>query len=134
MEQVHFYTLPQWVIFVAFFAIIYGWVEAKKSFRIIGLSFVVLLGIYAASIISGNYLSVSDASVPMNEETLSKQDIPMQVKLLPAYWSFIVSALVAVLAIFFDWKEKKYAKHLIITTAIASLVGFFMIVGMIRTL
>lgn len=134
MEQVHLYTLPQWIIFVALFGIIYGWVEGKKYFRIIGLSFMVLLGIFSASIVSGNYLSITDASAPMNAETFSKDDIPMQVRLLPAYWSFVASAVLALVAILLDWKDKKYAKLLIVVTAIASLIGFFMIVGMIRSL
>jgi len=54
--------------------------------------------------------------------------------LLPAYLSFIISAIFAIPAIFLDIRSKKSYKWFTIITGLVSLLGFFIIVGVIRYL
>lgn len=133
------YTLPQWFVFAAIAVVVYGWVEKKKVFRIIGSSIFILLGLFAAYSIYAGYFSASEFLTP--QEVVSEEmeddainEIPFHIRLLPAYWSFILSALLAVPAIYFDWKEKKPKRLFIILAGLAALFGFFIIVGEIRML
>jgi hypothetical protein len=63
-----------------------------------------------------------------------EEEIPFQAKLLPAYLSFIISAILAIPAIFLDIRSKKSYKWFSIITGLVSLLGFFIIVGVIRYL
>lgn len=139
MNDVALYTYPQWFVFAALFAIIYGWVEHKKPFRLIGLSIFILLGVLSLVLILGDYLSVGDylspeeiAAEELDDEILN--EIPLEAKLLPGYWSFIVASVLAIPALILDWTNKKRAKLFIILTAIIALIGFFIIVGTVRTM
>jgi len=133
------YTLPQWFVFGAIIGIAYGWVEKKKVFRVIGTSFFILLGLFAFYAIHSGMLSASEFLTP--EEIMSEEldediisEIPFQAKLLPAYWSFIVSGILAIPGIWFDWKERKPKRLFMILSGIVALLGFFIIVGELRTL
>lgn len=139
MPDVYLYTFPQWFVFASIFIIIYGWVEQKKIFQLIGISSFVALGIFSVYIINANYLEVANYLTP--EEVASKdledhitQDIPIQVKILPAYWLFILTSIFAIPTLFATWKEKKLAKPLIILTSLLALAGFFVIVGAIQSI
>lgn len=139
MNDTFLYTLPQWFIFVGIFVVTYGWIEDKKPFRIIGASILVILGIYALFILMGDYFTASKFLTP--EEIASEEldneiidEIPFQVKLLPAYWSFVVSAFLALPAIFLDLKNNKKFRLFIILAGLTSLFGFFIIVGALRML
>lgn len=133
------YTLPQWFIFAAVFVVVYGWVEGKKAFRLIGTSIFVLLGIYSVIILSGDYFAAAQFLTPeeiaaeeLDDEILN--EVPFQAKLLPAYWSFVVAALLAVPAFILDLKDKKRFKLFVILASVVSLFGFFIIVGALRAL
>lgn len=133
------YTLPQWFIFSAIVVIAYGWVEQKKVFRIVGAFILILLGIYAAYSISSGSFFASKYLTPnelMTEELDGEliEEIPFQAKLLPAYWTFVVSAILAIPAIYFDWKDKKPNRLFIILAGLAALLGFFIIVGELNLL
>ncbi|HKJ77943.1 MAG TPA: hypothetical protein VKA10_00355, partial [Prolixibacteraceae bacterium] len=106
---------------------------------IIGSSLFILLGIYALYTITAGYFSASEFLTPteivdqeMDEESL--EGIPFHIKLLPAYWSFIVSGALAIPAIYFDWKEKKPKRLFILLAGLSSLFGFFIVVGELRML
>jgi predicted membrane channel-forming protein YqfA (hemolysin III family) len=60
MNDTLLYTLPQWFIFAAIFVTVYGWIEQKKSFRIIGTFIFVLLGIFSLFVIFGDYLAAGN--------------------------------------------------------------------------
>jgi len=139
MNDTLLYTLPQWFIFAAIFVTVYGWVEQKKPFRIIGTSIFILLGIFSLFVILGDYLAAGKYLTP--EEIANQQiyedteeAIPFIGKLLPAYLSFLVSAILAIPAIVLDIKNKKSYYWFIILTGLVSLFGFFIIVGVLKYL
>lgn len=127
------------VYFLAIVAIVYGWVEQKKLFRIIGEIIFVLLGIFALYSIYAGYFSAHEFLTPneivseeLGEEVI--EEIPFQAKLLPAYWSFVVSAILALPALYFDWKNKKTTWLFILLAGLVSLFGFFVIAGELKML
>ncbi|MFW6245890.1 MAG: hypothetical protein ACOC13_00430 [Tangfeifania sp.] len=133
------YTLPQWLVFGAIIGIAYGWVEQKKVFRLIGTSFFILLGMFSGYAIYSGFFSASEFLTP--EEIMSEEldeniisEMPFQARLLPAYWSFIVSGILAIPGIWFDLKERKPKRLFIILSGIVALLGFFIIVGELRAL
>lgn len=138
-QDIILYTLPQWFVFAGIIASVYGWVEKKKMFRMIGPLIFLLLGLYAGFAISSGYFSAYDYLTPaeiMNEELEEEtfEELPIQAKILPAYWIFIVSGIVAIPAFIFEWKEKKLRNLFMILTGLTALFGFFIIVGEIRSL
>lgn len=139
MNDTLYYTLPQWFIFAGIFVIIYGWVEDKKPFRIIGAVLFLLLGIYSLIILSGDYFAAKDFLTP-NEIASEELDgeiideIPFQAKLFPAYLSFVLAAILALPAILLDLKNSKKYRWFIILSGLISLFGFFVIIGAVRTL
>ncbi len=137
MSDVFLYTFPQWIIFGGLFAVIYGWVESKKSFRLAGISIFVLLGILALVVLAGNFLPAAHSLTPdevvaeaMEEEL--PEEVPLHLKLLPAYWSFLIAGILAIPTFFLELREKKAARTLFVATALAALLGFFIIVGAVR--
>jgi len=139
MNETLLYTLPQWFIFAAIFVIVYGWIEDKKPFRIIGALILLFLGIFSVIIIMGDYFSASEYLTP--EEILREElddeiinEIPFEARLYPAYVSFVVVAILALPAAFFDLRNKKIYKWLYVITGLVALFGFFTIVGAINTL
>lgn len=130
MTNALLYTLPQWFIFTALFSIIYGWIEDKKAFRIIGMGIFILLGILAIYIISIGCLAPGAISLP--EITNNGEKTPIETQLFPAYLSFIIAAVFAIPGIILDWKNKKYARLIIVITGLIALIGFFIVVGIIR--
>jgi predicted membrane channel-forming protein YqfA (hemolysin III family) len=139
MNDSFLYTFPQWFVFAALFMTIYGWIENKKAFRLIGISIFILLGIYSLAILLGDYLTVGNYLTP--EEVVREEidgdilnEVPFQAKLLPAYWSFLISSVLAIPGLLLDWKDKKHARTFIVITGLFALVGFFIVVGTIRSL
>ena len=139
MNNTLLYTLPQWFIFAAIFVSVYGWMEKKKAFRIIGALIFVLLGIYSLFVIAGGYLAGGEFLTPnevadqeLNDEVF--EEIPFQAKLLPAYISFVVSAILVIPSIFLDLKNNKKYQWFIILAGLLSLFGFFVIVGVLQYL
>lgn len=139
MNNTLLYTLPQWFIFAAIFVVVYGWMEDKKVFRVIGASILILLGIFSLFVIFGDSLAAGKFLTPneIASEELADgivDEIPFQAKLLPAYLSFVLSAILAIPAIFLDIKNKKGYRWFIILAGLTSLFGFFVIVGVLKYL
>ncbi len=139
MNDSFLYTVPQWIIFAGVVSIIYGWVENKKHFRIIGTSILIILGIYSLYVLLNGYLSAYKFLTPYeiaNEELeldTTFEDVPFQVKIFPAYISFLVAAALAIPALVFELLHKKKPFILlIILTVLACLYGFFVIVGTLK--
>ncbi len=133
------YTLPQWFVFAAFIAGVYGWVEKKKIFRLMGIAIMFMLGIFSVYAITSGYFSASEFLTPeeiMNEELEEDAftEIPFQAKLLPAYWIFIFSAILSIPAFYFELKNKKLRNLFLILMGLLSLLGFFIIVGTIQSI
>ena len=139
MNDTFLYTMPQWLIFSAVFVSVYGWVEKKKVFRIIGSSLFLVLGIFSIYIISGDFLAGAEFLTPgevadseINDEII--EEIPFQAKLLPAYLSFVVAALLGIPALVMDILDKRQYKFFLIISGLSALLGFFIIVGVIQHL
>jgi predicted membrane channel-forming protein YqfA (hemolysin III family) len=137
MTDTFLYTFPQWFVFAALFAIIYGWVENKKIFRLIGILVFILLGILSVYLILGDFFAAGNFLTP--EEVASEEidneilnEIPLQAKLLPGYWSFIAASVLAIPALVLDWTNKKRSRLFIVLTILLALMGFFVIVGAVR--
>jgi hypothetical protein len=130
MTNALLYTLPQWFIFAALFCVVYGWIENKKVFRASGMGIFILLGCFSIYAISSGCLAPGAISQP--ESPNNMQNTPIEVRLFPAYLSFIIASFFAIVGIFFDLKDKKYARLIIVITGIIAIVGFFIVVGTIR--
>lgn len=139
MNNTFLYTLPQWFIFAAIFVAVYGWVEDKRAFRLIGAGIFVALGIYSLYILSGDYLAAGKFLTPgeiADEELLDEvmEEVPFEAQLLPAYVSFLVSAAIALPAIYFDLRNRKIHRLFIVLAGLVSLFGFFIVVGTLKSL
>ena len=139
MNDTLLYTLPQWFIFAGIFVMVYGWVEHKKPFRIIGSAIFVLLGFYALFVLAGDSFAANEfltldeiASEELDDEITD--EIPFQAKLIPAYWSFVCAAAVAVFSIFFDLKGNQKYRWFIVASGLIALFGFFIIIGAVKSL
>ncbi len=132
------YTLPQWFVFVAIIASVYGWVEHKKNIRLLGPVIFFLLGIFAILALWGDLFSAYEFLTP--EEIISEEmedlntEIPFQAILFPAYLFFVLSGLLAIPSFILEWRNRKGKNLLLILTSLTALLGFFMIVGALRTL
>ena len=138
-QDILLYTLPQWFVFAGIIASVYGWVEQKKVFRMLGPVIFILLGLFASFMLLNGSLSFHEFLTPeeiirdeLEEESF--ESIPFQAKLLPAYIGFIISAILAIPAYILEWRNKKGKSLLIILTGLAGLFGFFIIVGALRSL
>jgi hypothetical protein len=138
-QNIFLYTLPQWFIFASIIVLVYGWVEKKQPFRIIGMLILIALGIYAIWAISQGYFLSSKYLTPeelFQEEMEGElfEEIPFEGMLLPAYWSFVVSGILAIPAAILDWKNWQPNRLFIILASLAALFGFFVIVGALKYL
>lgn len=138
-EEILLYTLPQWFIFAAIIASVYGWVEHKKAFRLLGPALFFALGIFALFTVAGDYFSSYEYLTP--EEILSEEleeeavpDLPFQAMLFPAYLTFLLSGILSIPSFILEWKNRKGKNLLLIITALTGLAGFFIIVGALRSL
>ena len=137
MDQNTFlYTMPQWFIFASVIALAYGWVEKKRIFTMIGFGILIALGIFAAYAIAKgyfvyhNFLSPEEImSEEMNGEVL--EEMPLEGRILPAYWLFITSGVAAIPGLLLTLKKKKHATTMMYVAGLIALGGFFIIVGAI---
>ncbi|WP_321372157.1 hypothetical protein [uncultured Draconibacterium sp.] len=139
MTDVFLYTFPQWIVFAALFGIVYGWVENKKAFRLIGLAFFIALGLFSLYVILGDYLAPGKYLTPeevmseeLNDEILN--EAPIEAQLLPAYLCFIGSSVLALVAMILDWLNKKRNRLFIVIASLVALFGFFVVVGAVRSM
>jgi hypothetical protein len=138
-QNVLLYTLPQWFVFAGIIASVYGWVEHKKAFRMLGPGIFFMLGIFALIVLLGDNFSahrfLTPEEIVMEElEEEHMEEIPFQAMLFPAYLAFILSGILSVPAFILEWKNRKYKNLLTIFTAFAGLMGFFVIVSALRSL
>ncbi|MFA7490209.1 MAG: hypothetical protein WCY58_05570 [Mariniphaga sp.] len=138
-QDILLYTLPQWLIFAGFIAYVYGRVEQKKIFRLVGTVLFFLLGFFALySMLSGRFSSFSLLTPEeiiheeMGEEVM--EELPFTAQILPAYIAFLFSGLLSVPTLFLEWKNRKGRNILFIFTGLIGLLGFFIIVGALRNL
>lgn len=133
------YTLPQWFIFAGFIAYVYGWVEHKKVFRMLSVVIFFLLGIFSLySILSGSFSAFSfltpEEIIQQEMEEEITQELPFTAQILPAYIAFLFSGLLAIPTFILEWKNLKGKTLLFVATALSGLLGFFIIVGALKSL
>jgi hypothetical protein len=133
------YTVPQWFVFAGVVSSIYGWIEHKQVFRLLGPVFFLLLSFFSLwALLNGSFASVEFLSPEemVNEDMEERVvgQVPMQVQLFPAYLSFLISGFLAVPAVIAEWRGHKSRLWFIITTALAGLFGFFIIVGSLKSI
>ena len=139
MSETFLYTFPQWLVFAGIFVTVYGWIENKRPFRIIGILLFILLGAFALFSISGDYFAGKEfltteeiASEEIDEEILN--EIPFQAQLLPAYWSFFIAGIIAIPAMILELRNKSAYRILIVISGLIALFGFFIIAGALKAL
>ena len=129
-------TIPQWAIFTAITVIVYGWVEHKKAFGMVGSALLIALGVFAAWVIYSGLLvpeSLFDTREAMDGEDLFMPDeLPIEGRMLPFYWGMIINTLVALAAFLAEAYNKKSAGILKIAACGAALLIFFGMLGAAR--
>ncbi len=133
------YTLPQWFVFAGIICSVYGWVEHKRIFRLLGPLFFLLLGLFALwTLMKGEFAPVEyltpDEIISEEMEEPMANPVPIQVQLFPAYLSFVISGLLAIPAAILEWKNHRFRLWVMIFTALTALFGFFIIVGALRSI
>ena len=138
-QDIFLYTLPQWLVFAGIISSVYGWVENKKVFRMLGPLLFFALGLFAVFIMLGDYFSSARFLTPeemvnreMEEELF--EELPFQARLLPAYLFFVLAGLLAIPAFLLEWKDRKGKNLLVVIATFVGLIGFFIIVGALRSL
>ena len=130
-------SIPQWAVFAAVTIIIYGWTEGKRAFMQIGTAILVLLGLYAAWVIYTGLLvpeSLFDTTEALDgEELFNPDEIPMEGRLLPVYWGFVLNGAIALAAFITGTKDGKASKTLRIIAIVFSLFLFFAMIGISRS-
>lgn len=138
-QDIFLYTLPQWFVFAAVIASVYGWVEHKKIFSLLGPVIFFLLGLFAAYVLwsdlfsSYEYLSPGEIASEEADGEITA-DVPLQAMLFPAYLIFVLTGLLAVPAFLLHLKDRKGKNLLVVITALTALFGFFIIVGALKSL
>lgn len=131
MEHVYLYTLPQYFIFLALFIYVYGWVERKQWYRIIGMSLITSLGLFALfsllKLFPNPILEQSNEVVKNAEEQLL-----FWAKLKTAYSSFVAAALSSIPSIWLEWKQSRKRHFFTVATGLMALFGFFIIVSSLK--
>ena len=133
------YTVPQWFVFAAIIASVYGWVEKKKVFRLLGAVLFFFLGIFSlyalltGSFAAREYLTPAEIISQEMEEDIM-EELPFSAQLFPAYVAFLVSGLLAIPTFVLQWKEWKGRNLLIILTGLAGVAGFFIITDALKSL
>jgi len=129
-------TVPQWAIFAGITVMIYGWVEKKSIFGIVGSGILVALGIFAAYAIAAGLMmpeSMFDISENLpKDELFNPDELPVEGRLLPFYWALIVNAILALAAMFAEIYRKKFATILKIIIGTVAIILFFLMMEAVR--
>lgn len=129
-------TIPQWAIFAAITVIVYGWTEKKNIFIQIGMAIFVLLGIYSAwavftgIMVPGDFLNETD--LVSGEDLFTPGELPLEGKLIPVYWGFILTGCIAVTALVAGITGRKFTSVLRIICAVIAVLLFFMMMAIVR--
>jgi hypothetical protein len=129
-------TVPQWAIFAAISVIIYGWVERKKVFGVVGSALIFVLGIFAAWVIFSGMLvpeGLFDTREAFDgEELFQPGEMPIEGRMLPFYWGMAINGVLGLSAAIAESLNKKYAKILKVMICLIALAIFFGILGVAR--
>lgn len=129
-------TIPQWAIFASITVMIYGWVEKKRPFGIVGSAIFVALGIFAAWAIAAG-LMVPENMLEINEnlpkdELFTPDELPVEGRLLPFYWVLMFNGIIALAAMLLEIFRKKSATWFKVISVIIAIVVFFLMMAVVR--
>lgn len=129
-------TIPQWAIFAAITVIIYGWVEEKKAFGILGGALFALLGIFAGYALYAGLLIPEEwfntAENFGGEELFDFDELPMEGRMLPLYWGMVANGAVGLAVMVAEWRNNHFTQHLKVVASVTGLVVFFAAIGITR--
>ena len=132
MQNSILYTIPQWGIFLGIAAIIYAWIEKKRTIGMLGNGFLILLGIYALYAILTQLVGIEiNMSEVTTEEILSIDDLPLENKLLPIYWGLVATGFIALISLILEFLKKKASRIFTVLAGVLGLALFFMVYGLI---
>ena len=121
-------TVPQWAIFAGITVMIYGWIEKKRIFGIVGSGILVALALFAAyAIFAGlmipeNMLDISE-DLPI-DELFNPDELPIEGRLLPFYWFLVINGIIALIAMVSEIYRKRIANILKIIAGAGSIIVF----------
>ncbi len=129
-------TVPQWAIFAAITVVIYGWVEKKKAFGIVGSAIMITLALFAGwALYSGVLIpeSLFDTTETMDGEQLFLPDeLPVEGRMLPFYWALALNGIIALAAMMAEILDRRQTKILKMIMCIIGLLVFFGMIGVAR--
>ncbi len=129
-------SIPQWTIFLGITVIIYGWVEDKKAFGLLGTGLFALLGIFAGYTIYAGLLMPDEwfntAENFGGEELFDFDELPLEGRMLPLYWGMVANGMLGATALLAEWKNNRYARHLKVLVSTIGLIIFFSTIGIAR--
>lgn len=129
-------SVPQWAIFVAISAMMYGWLEKKRIFSVIGSGILAALGLYAAFVLWTGLLvpeSVFDNSGYLpKEELFSPDELPVEGRLLPFYWGLVANGVLALIAMILEIRNRISPNRLKIAIGLISFLLFFAMTAVVR--
>ena len=129
-------TVPQWAIFAAITVMIYGWVEKKRAFGIVGSGILVVLGIFALWAIAAG-LMMPESMLEINDnlskdELFTPDELPMEGRLLPFYWVLVINGVLALSAMLAEIFRKRMATVLKIIAAAIAIIVFFLMMAVVK--
>jgi len=130
-------AVPQYAIFAAVTVIVYGWVEKKTTFGIIGSGILVLLGLFAGyTIFTGLMMPENMPELSENlskDELFTPDELPIEGRFLPFYWVLVINGVIALGALIGEIYHRKFGTILKVTAAISSILVFFLMMSVIRS-
>jgi hypothetical protein len=130
------FTVPQWAIFAAVTVVIYGWVEQKRAFGLVGSGILIALSLFAGwAVYTGMLLPeglFGTAEALGGEELFMPDELPVEGRMLPFYWGLILNGVVALGAFIAEATNRKPAKPLKILMSFIAMLLFFGMVGVAR--
>lgn len=129
-------TVPQWAIFVAISAMIYGWLEKKRIFGLVGSGTLVVLGLYSAIVLwAGMLVPESMFDIPGHlpgEELFNADELPVEGRLLPFYWGLVANGVIALIAMFLEIRNRKSPNRLKLIIGLIAVLLFFAMTTVVR--
>lgn len=129
-------TVPQWAIFVAVTAMVYGWLEKKKIFGIVGPGILAALGIYAAYVLFAGLLvpeNMLDVSSDLpKDELFNPDELPLEGRLMPFYWGLVCNGVLALVAMIAGIRESNFSGILKSIAGGMAILLFFAMMAVVR--
>jgi hypothetical protein len=129
-------SVPQWAIFAAISTLIYGWIEKKRIFGIVGSGILAALGLYAAFVLwAGMLVPESMFDIPDNlpkEELFNPGELPVEGRLLPFYWGLVANGVLALSVMILEIRKGKSPDRMKVILGLFAVLLFFSMTTVVR--